>query len=148
MKANAMRLRVRFGCMFDVEQYRSPSLGRIKSIGCNTWVEDIQIPELGYRTVPVDCPECGVRFLVKVRSRRRALYKKLFVVLCFLLIALLIILFSRYATKRETLFGYSLASPFILLALWHMVNVFRGRFSPSDVVSHSAGRVHRILDEG
>lgn len=143
-----MRLRVRFGCMFDVEQYRSPSLGRIKSIGCNTWVEDIQIPELGYRTVPVDCPECGVRFLVKVRSRRRALYKKLFVVLCFLLIALLIILFSRYATKRETLFGYSLASPFILLALWHMVNVFRGRFSPSDVVSHSAGRVHRILDEG
>jgi hypothetical protein len=134
--------------MVDVEQYRSPSLGRVKSIGCNTWLEEMKIPDAGHETVFVDCPECRARFLVKVRSWRRALYKKLFVVASFLFIALFIILFARYATKKSTLLGYSLASPFVLLAFWHLVNAMRGKFSPSDVVSHAGGRVHRILDEG
>jgi hypothetical protein len=134
--------------MVDVEQYKSPSLGRVKSVGCNTWLEEIKIPDDGQEIVFVDCPECRARFLVKVRSRRRTLSKKLFVVASFLFIALFIIVFVRYATKKGTLLGYSLASPFVLLALWHFVNAMRGKFSPSDVVSHAGGRVHRILDEG
>ena len=139
---------VRFGCMFEVAQYKSRSLGHVKSLGLQTWVERLSIPQTGHRIVPLVCPVCRGGFLVKVRSRKRTLYKKYFVSACFLSIALAAIIFSILAPKGNRLFGFGLAAPFLILFLWHIVNAFRGKFSPNDIVTHAGGKVHRILDEG
>lgn len=148
MKANQTHILVRFGCMFQMEQYKSAGLGRVKSMGLRTWVEDLSIPKTGWRTVSLVCPVCRRGFHVKVRSRRRTLYKKYFVAACFLSIALGAIAFTVLTPKGNRLFGFGLAAPFLVLSAWHVVNAVRGRLSPNDVVSHVAGKVHRILDEG
>ena len=148
VKSRPAEIRVRFGCMFQVAQYKSRGLGYVKSLGVQTWVERLAIPETGNRVVPLVCPVCGRGFLVKVRSRKQTLYKKYFVSGCFLSIALAATTFTVLTPDGNRLFGFGLASPFFILSLWHLVNALRGKLTPNDVVSHAGGKVHRILDEG
>lgn len=148
VKAGSAEILVRFGCMLQVAQYKSPSMGHVKSGGVRIWVERLSIPDKEYRLVPLVCPICRGGFLVKVRSSRRTLYRKYFVSAFFLAIGLAAMVFSLLTPKGNRLFGFGLASPFLILSMWHIVNALRGKLSPNDILTHAGGKVHRILDEG
>ena len=77
----------------------------------------------------------------------RARLRKLYFASCFLTIAACAVVFGILARSEKGFIGYSLAAPFVCFTVWQLLNVIRGRFDASDVVSHAQGKVHRIFDE-
>jgi hypothetical protein len=138
---------IRFGCMFQKEIYRSPVMGTMTLGQHETWQETFTLPEKGYRKTSVTCPVCHESFQVKVYSKSKARLRKLFFASCFFAIAACGIVFGVFAGSGKGYMSYSLAAPFGFFTVWQLVNAVRGRFDPSDIVSHAKGKVHRIFGE-
>jgi hypothetical protein len=112
-----------------------------------TWQETLTVPEKGYSKTNVTCPVCHEAFQVKVYSKSKARFRKLYFASCFFTIAACGIVLGVFAGRGKGYMGYSLAAPFGFFTAWQLVNTVRGRFDPSDVVSHAKGKVHRIFGE-
>jgi len=112
-----------------------------------TWLEKFTAPEKGYNKIHLTCPICRSHFEVKVHSMSRARLRKLYFAACFLTIAACAGVFGILAPGEKGFLGYGLAAPFVYFTVWQLLNVSRGRFDASDIVSHSQGKVHRIFDE-
>jgi len=138
---------IRLGCEIEKEIYESRGRGRITLTQYKTWRETFTVPEKGYNKINLTCPICYSSFEVKVYSKSRARLRKLYFTTCFLTIAACGIVFGVFARNEKGFIGYSLAAPFICFTVWQLLNVVRGRFDASDVVSHARGKVHRIFDE-
>ena len=138
---------IRLGCAIEKEIYQNRGRGRVTLTEYRTWRETFTVPVEGYNKIDLTCPICHSRFEVRVRSKSRARLRKLYFASCFLTIAAGGIVFGVLARNEKGFMGYSLSAPFICFTLWQLLNVIRGRFDPSDVVSHVRGKVHRIFDE-
>ena len=138
---------IRFGCAIDKEVYRSRGRGRMTLLQYETWQERFTAPEKGYNKINLTCPICHSHFEVKVYSMPRARLRKLYFASCFLTIAACAIVFSILSHNEKGFIGYILAAPFVYFTVWQLLNVIRGRFDASDIVSHAQGKVHRIFDE-
>jgi hypothetical protein len=139
---------IRLGCEIEKEIYRSRGRGRMTLTQCETWQETFTVPEEGYNKINLTCPICHGPFEVRVYSKSKARLRKLYFAACFLTIAACGIVFGVLAGSEKGFMGYSLAAPFICFTVWQLLDVIRGRFDASDVVSHARGKVHRILDGG
>ena len=133
--------------MFQKDVYQSPVRGTMTLTQHETWQETFSLPEKGYTKTNIICPVCHESFQVKVYSASKARLRKLFFASCFFAIAACGIVLGVFAGRGKGYIGYSLAAPFGLFALWQLANVIRGRFHPSDLVSHGQGKVHRIFDD-
>ena len=133
--------------MFQKDVYRSPVRGTMTLAQHETWQETFTVPEKGYTKRNITCPVCHASFQVKVCSQSKARLRKLFFASCFFAIAACGIVFGVFAGREKGYIGYSLAAPFGFFTAWQLVNAMRGRFDPSDIVSHAKGKVHRIFDE-
>jgi hypothetical protein len=140
-------LTIRLGCETKKEVWRSPSLGVIRLTERKTWLETIAIPEKGYNKINILCPICHSPFRVKVYSKARARRRKFYFASCFFTIAACGIVFGAFAGSKKGFMGYSIAAPFVFFTVWQLSNAIRGRFDPSDIVSHAGGKIHRIYDE-
>jgi len=138
---------IRFGCMFQKEIYRGPVRGTMTLGQHETWQERLSVPEKGYTKTNITCPVCHASFQVKVYSKSKARLRKLFFASSFFAIAACGIVFGVFAGRGKGFMGYSLAVPFGLFTVWQLVNAIRGRFDPSDIVSHAKGKVHRIFGD-
>ncbi len=139
---------IRLGCEIEKVIYESRGRGKITSTQYKTWRETFTVPEEGYNKINLTCPICHSSFEVKVYSKSKARLRKLYFASCFLTIAACGIVFAVFAHREKKGFiGYSLAAPFICFTVWQLLNVVRGRFDASDVVSHARGKVHKIFDE-
>jgi hypothetical protein len=138
---------VRLGCETREEIYRSPSLGTLTLPKRRTWEETLTIPEKGYNTINLVCPMCHSAFGVKVYSKAMARVRKFYFASCFFTIAASGIVFGVFAGVEKGFLGYSIAAPFMFFTVWQLSNGIRGRFDPSDLVSHARGKIHRIYDE-
>jgi len=146
-KMTPHKVSIRLGCVFEKDVYRSPVRGTMTLAQHETWQETFTVPEKGYTKTSITCPVCHAPFQVKVCSKSKARLRKLFFASCFFAIAACGIVFGVFAGGEKGYIGYSLAAPFGFFTVWQLVNAIRGRFDPSDVVSHARGKVHRIFDE-
>jgi len=138
---------IRLGCETKEEVYRSPRLGPITVLRRRTWVETIAIPEKRYNKTNLVCPICHSVFRLKVYSKARARLRKFYFASCFFTIAASGIVFGVFAGSERGFLGYSIAAPFMFFTVWQLSNGIRGRFDPSDLMSHAGGKIHRIYDE-
>ena len=138
---------IRLGCDIKEEIYRSRRLGAVTLTRRRTWLETFAVPQKGHNKINLVCPTCHSPFAVKVYSRAKARLRKLYFASCFFAIAACGIAFGVWAGSEKGFMGYSIAAPFIIFAVWQLLNAIRGRFYPSDIVSHAGGKVHRIYDE-
>ena len=141
------KVTIGLGCEIGEEIYRSRGRGRIIMTQYERWRQTFTVPGKGYKKVSLTCPICHRPFEVKVHSKSRTRLRKLYFASCFLTIAAGGIVFGVFAGTEKGLMGYSLAAPFICFTVWQFSNAIRGRFDPSDFVSHAGGKIHRIFDE-
>ena len=146
-RVTSNKVSIRLGCEIEKEAYESRGRGKIALTQYETWRETFTIPEKGYNKVNLTCPICHSSFEVKVYTKSKARLRKLCFATCFLTIATCGIVFGVFSHSEKGFIGYSLAAPFICFTAWQLLNVIRGRFDASDIVSHARGKVHRIFDE-
>ena len=147
MSIKPNRVSIKFGCAIKQEVYRSQARGRVTLTQYKSWQETFTVPEGGYNKIKLFCPMCHNPFEVRVYSMSGARLRKLYFASCFFIIAAGVIVLGVLAGSKTGFMGYSLSAPFIFFTVWQLSNVIRGRFDPSDVVSHSLGKVHRVFDE-
>jgi len=147
MRITPNTVSIKLGCAIEQEVYRSRGRGRMTLTQYKTWRETFTVPEGGYNKIKLFCPICHSPFEVRVYSKSKARIRKLYFASCFLAIAAGGIVLGVFACSEKRFMGYSLAVPFMCFTVWQLLNVIRRRFDPSDVVSHSRGKVHRIFDE-
>lgn len=141
------KVSIRLACMFRKEIYRSGSRGRMALAHHKAWSQLFTVPEKGYNMASVRCPVCREVFHVKVFCKPKARLRKFCFAFCFFAIAAGGTVLGLYAGKRKGFVALSLVAPFVFFSLWQLLNAFRGRLDPSDLITHARGKVHRIFDD-
>jgi len=84
---------------------------------------------------------------MRVYSKSKARLRKILFAFSFFAVAAGGIVLGVWGGHKTAFMGFSLAAPFMVFAVWQLLNVIRGRFNPSDIVAHARGKVHRIFDD-
>ena len=143
----AKQLSIMLGCMDQTAVYRSRGRGRFAIPEHKTWRHSFRVPEHGHNKDSITCPFCHGSFQLSVYSKSKARIRKAMFVSSFFAVAACGIVLGVFAGGRTAFVGLSLAAPFVIFAVWQLLNVFRGKFDPSDIVAHARGKVHRIYDD-
>jgi hypothetical protein len=127
--------------------YRSRGRGKYAILEHKTWRHACRAPAHGHKEDNVTCPFCHGFFQVRIYSKSKARLRKILFAFSFFAVAVCGVTLGLVAGRRTTFMGLSLAAPFMVFSAWQFLNGIRGKFDPSDMVSHARGKVHRIYDD-
>ena len=138
----------KFGCAVIKELYEGRAgRGKATLTQYETWRETLTVPTEGTERVELTCPTCHKSFEVKVYSKSKARRRKLCFASIFLAIAMAGIVFGTFAGSEKGFIGYAIAAVFIYFALCQSLDLIRGKFDTTDLVSHGRGKPHKIFDQ-
>jgi hypothetical protein len=146
-KTTVKKISIMLGCMGEKEVCRTRGRGRIIMLHHKTWRQTFRVPDKGNRGYNVVCPFCDGFFQVRVYSKIKARFRKIFFASSFFSIAASGIVLGVFAGRKTGFLALALAAPFMCFAIWQLFNIIRGSFDPSDMVTHGRGKVHRIFDD-
>ncbi len=139
---------IKLGCGIVKELYEGRSgRGRATLTQYETWRETLTVPGEGTESVELTCPTCHNSFEVKVHSQSKARRRKLYFASIFFAIAMVGVIFGAFAGRERGFIGYSIGAVFVYFTLWQSLNAIRGKFDPTDLVTHARGKQHKIFDE-
>ena len=138
----------KFGCEVVKESYEGRSgRGKATLTEYELWRETLTVPAEGTERVELTCPTCHNSFEVKVHSKSKARRRKLYFASIFSTIAMAGIVFGAFAGSERGYLGYAIGAVFVYFALCQALDVIRGKFDTTDLVSHGRGKAHRIFDQ-